>query len=315
MDSGLDFETSRDLPLVSMVMRSRLDNLITQAAVDAGVTLLENTAVKSLTQHDDRIELLTSERPVKAKFIIAADGVNSAIARYAGWKETRKLIPAIECELYLDNDQIRAHEGTTRFDFGIIPKGYAWVFPKQDHLSVGLGSEQRGNVGLKKAYADYLVHLGIANPVKSEMHGFVIPTLPRKDGFARNRILLTGDAAGFAEPVTAEGISFAVISGQLAAQALIDSRFHEHKSMQLYEQYVAQEILPELKAGRLLAKILYGPPIIRNWLFKKYGDRFTQGVANVFTGQDSFRNVICRHLVFANRFGFRCKSSVANTKG
>src|SRR4029077_6064907 len=109
-----------------------------------------------------------------------------------------------------------------RFDVGTVPYGYAWVFPKTAHLSVGVLTTHRGAINLHGQLEEYLRVIGLA-PQSTERHGFVIPVRPRAGALARERMLLVGDAAGFADPVTAEGISFATQSGKLAADAIVAS--------------------------------------------------------------------------------------------
>src|SRR2546426_9356241 len=82
----------------------------------------------------------------------------------------------------------------------------------------------RGAINLHGQLEEYLRVIGLA-PQSMERHGFVIPVRPRAGPLARERMLLVGDAAGFADPVTAEGISFATQSGKLAAD-----RSGEHTS-------------------------------------------------------------------------------------
>ncbi|MEI2422145.1 hypothetical protein V6O07_17835, partial [Arthrospira platensis SPKY2] len=96
-------------------------------------------------------------------------------------------------------------------------------------MGVGSFMKSRKKVNLKELYQDYLNELGLHTILTSEAHGFVIPISPRTDGFYRKGVLLTGDTAGFADPVTAEGISNALYSGQLAAEAIIESNNQRDK--------------------------------------------------------------------------------------
>jgi flavin-dependent dehydrogenase len=275
-----------------------------QYAVDAGAELYPNTTLKTITHKSDHLEIETDKGILNTRFIIGADGARSLVAKCMGWKETRYLIPAVESEVYLDQAELDQFSASTRFDFDIITNGYAWVFPKSGHLSIGLCCSQRGKSKLKTNYTEYMQLLNISSTIREEMHGFVIPVSPRTDGFTRDRTLLVGDAAGFADPITAEGISFAVYSGQLAAQALIDADFDEKNAFVQYEKYIAQNLLPEIKAAKWLAKLLYSPPKFRNLLFKTQGDRMTASVGRVFTGEDSYQQIMHRHLPMLRLLGF-----------
>jgi geranylgeranyl reductase family protein len=289
LDSGLSFEVQRDKPLIGMTMRAAFDQLLTSAAQAAGAVIQTRSPVRAVSYDEGQVRLVTSRGPVHAKFAVAADGVNSVVARSAGWKETRRLVPAIEAEVRLPDTAMAPYAGCARFDFDLPPHGYAWLFPKSDHLSLGVLSMRRGSGGLKRSYAQYLKAAGIKDIVTEDRHGFVIPLSPRQDGFARNRVLLVGDSAGFADPLTGEGISFAIRSGRMAADALLAGRFDAHRCLARYEQSVRETIVPELAAARLLAKFLYGSARLRAWAFGRHGERFTDVVADILMGSSSYR--------------------------
>src|SRR4029077_4203440 len=121
-----------------------------------------------------------------------------------------------------------------RFDVGTVPYGYAWVFPKTAHLSVGVLTTHRGAINLHGQLEEYLRVIGLA-PQSMERHGFVIPVRPRAGPLARARMLLVGDAAGLADPGTAEGISLAARSGRLAADAIIASQLDPRRACAGYD--------------------------------------------------------------------------------
>lgn len=104
----------------------------------------------------------------------------------------------------------------------------------------------------------------------------------------KHRVLLVGDAAGFADPVTGEGISFAVRSGQLAAQSLVDGNLEENAVQEQYTRIVAESLMPELRAGRLLARLLYDFPRLRSWAFLQQGQRLSEAVTDVMAGTRTY---------------------------
>jgi len=83
---------------------------------------------------------------------------------------------------------------------------------------------------IKKLCENYIQYLGIENITRIERHGFQIPISPRKDGFVKDNVFLIGDAAGFADSITAEGISNAIYSGNLLADAIIKSKLDVSKT-------------------------------------------------------------------------------------
>ena len=289
LGKSLHFTTEREEPTITMIMRDSFDNLIVKKAQELGVTLLEDHKLKNLIFEDDKTILETSKGNISAKFIIAADGALSPTAKLAGWKkDTRKLIPALEYEVEVPQEDFERLKDTVRFDIDAIPYGYAWNFPKKNHLSIGVASARRTKINLKKYYSEYLETIGITNIISESQHGFQIPVAPRTDGFVKNNVFLIGDAAGFADPITAEGISNAIYSGVLAADAIIDSNLNAKLAEDNYLQKLEEKLLPEIKTGLWLSKWFYEQTKVRNLLLKKHGQRFSEAMADVFHGDRSY---------------------------
>ena len=286
---NLKLTTQRETPIISMVMRDTFDFLIVEKAVENGAKLLQNHKVTSIELGEVN-QIHTENGIVQAKFIIAADGALSATAKMLGWKETRNVIPALEYEVEVLPADFERLSKDVRFDIDAVPGGYGWCFPKKKHLSIGVGvlRKSKDNLNLKAFYQAYLKTLGIENIISEDAHGFVIPVSPRTDCFVKNKVFLTGDTAGFADPIVAEGLSNAILSGKLCAEALIESNLDETKSEELYNLKLNKNLLPELKTGVLIAKLFYESQTIRNMLLSKYGQLFAEAMTDVFTGKRTY---------------------------
>src|SRR5213592_4217692 len=268
LDADLHFTARRDHPVVSLAMRDRLDFLLASRAAAAGAELRAPCRVTGVSLERHHVRLDTDDGdPVTAELVISADGAMSDVARLAGWRDGRHLIPALEHEIQVDDATFERCARAPRFDVGIVPHGYAWVFPKAAHLSVGVLSMRRGAGHLHRDLEQYLKALDIV-PRAVERHGFVIPVRPRAEGFARHRVLLVGDAAGFADPVTAEGISLAARSGRLDRKSVVQAGLDE---------------------ARVLARLLYDHPRARRWLFRRVGQRLVDAMTDVFLGVRTYR--------------------------
>lgn len=299
----MNFVVTRPEPVVYMTMRADLDALLVREAEQAGVQLVQSCAVKGINIQSDAVEIISERENFRAKFVVAADGVHSAAARAAGWPELPALAPALEHELYLADGDFARFNQMPRFDFGVIEAGYAWVFPKRTHLSVGILSTRRVCPDLQTRLAAYLQGLGITRVEKVERHGYLIPLAPRPAPLARGRVLLAGDAAGLADPVTAEGITHAILSGQLAAAALTEGRLDPARVAAIYQSLLQKNILGELRAARLLAHVLYRHPRLRHGAFRLNGQRLCEFVADVIMGQGSFCGAVKRPLSYLKLLG------------
>lgn len=288
LEADLHFTATRAQPIIAMTMRDKLDFLLTRRAAAAGAELISPCRVTGVTSENRHARLETERGPVTAGFVIAADGATSEVARRAGWRDGRHLIPALEYEITVDDATWSHHAGAARFDVGVVPHGYGWVFPKASHLSVGVLSSRRGKIDLHRHLADYLRTLGLA-PRSGERHGFVIPVRPRRGPFVWGRVLLTGDAAGFTDPVTGEGISFAVASGAMAADVIARCGLDERRIRGAYHDALSTAILPELRVGRGLAHLLYDHARLRTLLFRRAGQPLVEAITDVFMGVRTYR--------------------------
>lgn len=278
------FTAQRSFPILSMVMRDQFDHLLVQEAVKLGAVLLEGQALQQLEFADD-ICLHTQNDVLHARYVVAADGVLGPTAKLAGWKETRKLIPALEYEVGVSHEDFERLSKEARFDIDAIPQGYGWCFPKANHLSIGIGLFAPKKIQLRTFYQAYLQKLGILETTFEEAHGFQIPVGARTDGFSRRGVFLTGDSAGFADPLTAEGLTNSIYSGILAGQSIAKHFDQPEHAANAYQAALEERLLPELRFSEMMASFFYFMPSARNLLMAKYGQRACEVLTDVFTGQ------------------------------
>ena len=292
VSAPLHFTSKREEPMVSMTMRENFDFLLVSAAKEAGAEVRERCLVHDVSIHADKVDVVTNEGSFFSRFVVAADGAKSIVAKKAGWKETRNLAPALECEVAVSEESLERLSHAARFDFGLVPSGYAWTFPKKDHLSMGVLSMRPGPMKLRRVFEQYLELINLNGVETIKRRGSLIPVSPRKDGFVRNRVLLTGDAAGLVDPVVGEGITSAILSGMIAARALLEGGLDEGKVKEFYEYELSRKILQELRLGRAVAKLIYDYPGLLRPLLALYGQEFTEAVTDVVTGEKTYRKML-----------------------
>src|SRR3989454_371030 len=293
LDGNQYYRATRDPPgppIMAMTMRDRLDHVLASAAAAGGATLRAPCCVRGVSLGPRHVRLETDAGPVTAAFVIAADGATGELARFAGWGDGRHLIPALEYEVRVNDAALDRFARVPRFDVGVIPHGYAWVFPKTAHLSVGVLTTHRGAINLHRQLEEYLRVIGLA-PKATERHGFVIPVRPRAGPLARGRMLLVGDAAGLADPVTAEGISPAARSGGLAADAIIASELDPPRARAGYPA-APPPLLPPPRVARALARPPYEHPRARRWMFRRLGQPLVEAITDVFMGVRTYRGSV-----------------------
>lgn len=292
LDAGLHFSVVREKPVISMAMRSRFDFLLVSEAVRSGAVLWQDCGALDLSKKEDHVEIHTPRGPLTVRFAVLAAGAGDRLAQKAGWAEPLHPVPALEWEVYLDGRSLERFQRAPRFDFGVVSRGYGWIFPKRDHLSAGVLSFLGSSANLNRCLKEYLQKIGITSIQKAERHGFVFPARPRRDSFAKGRLLLAGDASGLVDPITCEGITSALRSGQLAAEALLESRFDPEEAGRIYDRRIRGEILAEHRLAWILSRLLYRCPRLSRWLFRSHGPALCEAMTDVFTGERSYSEVL-----------------------
>jgi geranylgeranyl reductase family protein len=298
VDQDLHFIVTRDAPIVSTTMRDRFDAALVHAAQEAGVRVVSGCRVLDFSQRDEGLDIRTIKGKFSSRFLVGADGALSVVARRAGFEGPGYLVPALESEIKIAPNRHRAYDGAVRFDFGIVPKGYGWVFPKKGHLSIGVGQMRKGNIHLENTLEKYLRYLGMEESMVFSKKGFVIPTMPRRDGFARGRCLLVGDAAGLVDPVTGEGISAAIVSGKIAASALAEGRFSPDQVKNCYERELKKKILDDLRWSRFVSRLAYDHPKVKSFLFRACGQQVCEAMTDIIFGRKAYRSVFYNPLTY-----------------
>jgi geranylgeranyl reductase family protein len=233
---------------IGMVMRSDLDRYILS---HARVDLHQADAVTHIEEKLDQILVTTrSGRTFRTRYLIGADGANSMVAHAVGLRKQKELAGAIEVEAQVDAQTLQNFQGRPVFIFGELPYGYLWIFPKQDHLSVGIAALHPKRGELQSRLKSVMKRYGIVVE-NVPLHGHPIPIYTRRQPISTRRVLLVGDAAGLADPLSGEGIRYAIKSGRLASQAIISGQPAQ------YEVMIYHHILRNHQLALVIARIFY----------------------------------------------------------
>jgi flavin-dependent dehydrogenase len=182
-------------------------------------------------------------------------------------------------------------KGTMHFDFGEVPFGYGWVFPKGDHLSVGALTASVDVKDLKEHLRLYLARKGLAPHIDIERSSaHLIPFWAGKGGGVAGREgLLVGDATGFGDPVTGEGLYYALKGARLATGAVLRILEHGFGHMLGYEEAFRRELVKDLVCARRMAYLLFQLPKIGHRLLRRHCDRLGQHMISITRGEMGYR--------------------------
>lgn len=244
-----------DIPPIAYTMRTDLDAALLAQAVAAGAEDLTGQRIDVLDLESNRIRTV-SGRDVAARVIIGADGVNSLVARTLHGRayDPAFIGFALEVEVPLPEGGV-----TPYLDMTAAYWGYAWGFPKRDSLTLGIGGWQSRNPDLKAKFEAWLRARG-HDPTTLRIKGHHIPSGDQRLPPGRGAVLLAGDAAGLVDPITGEGIAWAVKSGALAAEAAAEalSRGTPAVALDCYRRLV-RPVQNEIITARRFARFIYHP--------------------------------------------------------
>jgi geranylgeranyl reductase family protein len=297
------FELTVQRPVISMVMRDRFDHFLVKKSLEAGVHFQEGVAFKHLSGEVEALKVETSCGPVETRFIAGADGVNSRVARALGLPRPDNVMNAVEAEVYLgDPDRLAEFKRSARFCFGLVPQGYAWVFPKRDHLSIGVLSRAKTLKHLKRNLLFYLEAGGFGSTMEVKaLRPHLVPYGPgKKRRLACEKGLLVGDSTGFVDPITGEGISYAIKGAQIAARILQAALKDGCRKLEDYPRILGEEMAKDLSCARTFAGILYGFSNLSSRIIKAHGNSLANLHMEVVSGRMTYRDLY-RNMLHFNR--------------
>lgn len=245
-------------PVCFMVRRERFDHILLQAARDAGAKVLEDTAVSSVASDGVVNTVHASEsREFQGELIVGADGAQSVVAR--GLRRGMKQGLAVVAEVCPGPERLETHRSGLWVDFGAIPAGYGWVFPKGDHLNIGLASFFSRVKGLPAMLDGFTARLGLAGKPVRYRQGFSLPFHYLADRCVTGpSTILLGDAAGFCDPFTGEGIYHSCFSATLAYEAVLTRRQALWRVPEFYQRLVDRYLGREMVLAQRVAWAFYG---------------------------------------------------------
>lgn len=258
-----------DGPAALLVRRFEFDAMLIDLAREAGADIVTGVDIAQARQDADGVTLDARDgRRFTAPFVIAADGVHSVVARRLGlnrgWPASRVAIDMMEETPRADLRDVDPSALWVSYGDG---HGYKYIFPKRDHINVGLGyvldyfrrEVDAAPYDLQRAFVDHLRSRGVVVGESSRAHftPFIIPIGGPLRRPAGGRVLLAGDAAGFVNGFTAEGIVYAMVSGDLAARAIAASAGDPARAVQRYCRTIDREIGAELRDSVLIQRYLF----------------------------------------------------------
>lgn len=241
-------------PISVMTVREELDAFVLGRTLRAGARFAKIGRITEVLETRESVTVATADGSrFKARFLIGADGANSTVRRLSGIPPT-ELGFAIEGQVAHVAGTV-ADNHTVRLDFGILPRGFGWVFPKGDHLNVGLYTYD-ARFSLFAQQLRWYAQTSLGRAGISHIVGCPIGMGGWAGKPRRGRVFLVGDAAGLCEPVLGEGIYYAIRSGQIAAASILAEMTDGIAAWSLFRSRM-RSLQDDLRIETGLAKAFY----------------------------------------------------------
>ena len=275
--AAVSYESPERLYL--MIRRVEFDHLLQSLAREHVVWRAPALVRKVVTDANGAIvtaDVQGEPREYRCRLVLGCDGANSVVARASGLRAG-----AVQSEYAIDmmeetpTSELAALDSDRMHIYYRIREqyGYGYVFPKARHVNLGVGfkadyylSELRGRqYSYHHAFVDELIskHVIEGKSNRQNFRAFPLPISGPLERTSCDRIVLAGDAGGFVNAFTAEGIYYAMVSGELAARSAIEAvranRF-DREQLASYDRSWSREIGQELRKSAHIQRMLLADP-------------------------------------------------------
>jgi geranylgeranyl reductase family protein len=275
-------------PLV-IYSRFDLNRMLLERAGQAGAQI-EKARVTAISRRGSGWQLRTSSGTADADFCILATGARNSLRDLGTELQPEDTMSALG--YYVPGEQ-------ARIDIQFLPglEGYIWVFPRCGHLSVGICGKGEPAASLRKLLELYMAERSISWK-DATFYSHLLPSLDT-GSWRRNRVagegwMAVGDAAGLVDPITGEGLYYAIRSADLAARALLSEAGALAEKAMDYRKLLRRDFMADLEFGSRLAKrvflgrFLLGSVPARMVQFTRRSPRFASVMQDLFSGRQPY---------------------------
>jgi geranylgeranyl diphosphate/geranylgeranyl-bacteriochlorophyllide a reductase len=303
-----EYKMALNQPLV-IYSRVDLNGMLLQRAAAAGAEI-EKERVVALERTSSGWDIRTRSGKLTADYCVIATGARNPLRDVGTQYTAHDAMYALG--YWVPSEQ--AH-----IDIQFLPhlEGYIWVFPRSGHLSVGICGKSESAQCLRARLERYMEEKGICRK-EARFYGHMLPALESR-AWRNNRVagdgwLAVGDAGGLVDPITGEGLYYAVRSGDLASQVVVDEHAPEKKADR-YRQLIARDFGLDLTYGAGLAKQLFRGALLYRAVpskmiqLMKRSPKFCEIMQDLFAGTQPYLGLKTRLLRNVNTTLYELVSS------
>jgi len=277
-------------PIALLVPRDLLDDHLLRRASEAGAEVRQGEKVVGVREEAGRVVVTTAAGEYAAPFAIIAEGaqgrLKTQVRRADGRSEQGICLVAEAARETPDGDS----PGVADIHLGLTRWGYGWVFPYRDYCSVGVGGLAATMPRARETMRQFLHANGFDAGCRTRGH--LIPVGGIRRTVTRGRVLLCGDAAGFVDAFSGEGMAYAIRSGQLAAGVVARAAAGKASALQAYAGACEREFGRNLRDSRRLSRLMYRFTGVISRAFS--GDpRVVRAFLETVSGERTYRSFLC----------------------
>jgi geranylgeranyl reductase family protein len=236
-------------PLAFMTQRRRLDHFLAEKAAAAGADFRDAVKVTAVETDADGATVTAGGERLHGRTVIGADGVNGVTARSLELGGNRTVGVALEGNLSYSKIDAERYRGRFLLELGTIPGGYGWLFPKGDHVNIGVGGWETEGPRLRRHLEELCTVYGVTMDDLEQVRGYRLPCRAHDSALARGRGLIVGDAAGLIDPLTGDGMFEAFLSARFATEAVERLLAGDESTLDPYGARVTRHLAPLLWAS------------------------------------------------------------------
>jgi flavin-dependent dehydrogenase len=268
-----------------------------ERAEKAGAAI-EKTRVLGIERHGSGWSLRTQNGIAEADFCVVATGARNPLREVGTEWSAKDTMSALGYYVPASQDHI---------DIQFLPRleGYIWVFPRCGHLSVGICGKGAPAQVLRARLEKYMDERGIAWK-GSKFYSHMLPSL-ESPGWRKNRVagegwLAVGDAGGLVDPITGEGLYYAMRSGDLASRVVLNDAHNLAGKPAAYRALLAGEFALDLEFASTLARrvflgtFMFSSVPARMIQFIRRSPRFCELMQDLFAGTQPYLELRARLL-------------------
>ncbi|MBI4950184.1 MAG: geranylgeranyl reductase family protein [Deltaproteobacteria bacterium] len=293
--TGRTMDILSDRPVGYNVMRDVFDNHLLNKAKEAGAEVIEGLRIRGVAEAGGVVTVFCDGGlEFRAKFLIGSDGASGVVGREHFGLDPKEAAISITAEVPY-GPAGKTVQNRLFIDFGSIPFGYGWIFPKKDCLSVGIAGDAAKVGGRVKDYFNEFVstHETLKGLKIDHRDGWTVPVF--YTGAAtpvRGRVILAGDTGHLVDPFLGEGIYYAIRTAKAASVAIDTALKAGDADLSAYKEWLEKEVYTEFRAAEKLSDLVYNHPRLWYSIIEK-DHEIMQRYYNVIRGEeavDSFYN-------------------------